>query len=625
MAVKEKKNISNQIETKAEKPLGQVVSFVSAKGGTGKTILSASTAYLLGQAGMSVVVIDTDFSTRGISLFLLGTILESKDLHIRDENCLADSILNDLCVQEVSPISIKREEGTYDVVLSNKEVWRGGVPDERFLGGKLTESNSTDNVSKYYEYLRDLCKRFRQEYDYVILDTRGGFDFTSAVPAAIADGYVVVIEADKVSLEQVKGFKEKIDEFTASINEEEKDNKKGKIRAALKGFIVNKAIFSVDDKLFPEELARLYDSKTFGVIPADPDTIRAYQLKKIPHARFYDSDFSNYSLLAIDNLISPDINWKKEDSKKKFEELSYRIQSAWGAKQRVERIQALIPIVLIGLLIVAAVFYLLFKQGGIAYSLETFYVTTTIFVLASIIGSIISSLIVLRKIDIPKTKIQRQAVGSVLILLWLGFAYLAILDIPKTFSRDALIQRVRDADTTIQSQGSENQKLEADLLNKDQLISNLNSNISAKDEQIKSLTSERDSAQSNYSQAQQQIIKFQNEISNLNSKVSSITAENDSLSTTLKQQEARVNEVQQRADNLQQENFALQRKLNSIDPTSPRTSEEAIARYNQALNAFDKFNLFFKKSGECKGNRQCEISLKNFQNELASLQVVLSR
>ena len=47
-----------------KKPAGRIIAFVSAKGGTGKTVLSATTAYLLIKAGKKVVTIDSDFSTR---------------------------------------------------------------------------------------------------------------------------------------------------------------------------------------------------------------------------------------------------------------------------------------------------------------------------------------------------------------------------------------------------------------------------------------------------------------------------------------------------------------------------------------------------------------------------------
>src|ERR1700674_2237036 len=114
--------------------IGQIISFVSAKGGVGKTILSATTAYLLLHAGMRVVTIDTDFSTRGLSLYLLGSVLESSELNVQDKHCLANSIFEGVGIYDVTPLKINRGQTEYHVVISNKDVFRGGVPDERLLG-----------------------------------------------------------------------------------------------------------------------------------------------------------------------------------------------------------------------------------------------------------------------------------------------------------------------------------------------------------------------------------------------------------------------------------------------------------------------------------------------------------
>jgi Mrp family chromosome partitioning ATPase len=56
--------------TEYKQYLGSVFTFVSPKGGTGKTLLSANTAYLFGKAGKRVVCVDADFSTRGLSLYV---------------------------------------------------------------------------------------------------------------------------------------------------------------------------------------------------------------------------------------------------------------------------------------------------------------------------------------------------------------------------------------------------------------------------------------------------------------------------------------------------------------------------------------------------------------------------
>src|SRR5262249_12586472 len=147
----------------------------------------------------------------------------------------------------------------------------------------------------YVEFMRNLCDRFRKEYDYTIIDTRGGYDSTSAVPALLADGYVVVLEADQISVEQVHGLKKNIEEWGVQHQ----------ALPALIGFIVKKATFSVEEKSFPESLVSLYGGAHFGTIPLDREAVRAYQQRQIPTKLTPDCDFAYYSFQTIERLISP--------------------------------------------------------------------------------------------------------------------------------------------------------------------------------------------------------------------------------------------------------------------------------------------------------------------------------
>src|SRR5262245_29159123 len=113
---------------------GQVFAFVSAKGGTGKTIMAVSTAYYLQRAGKKVALIDTDFSTRGLSLYILGRAVHGSALNFALENCLADSILGSVPPHKIQPRMVVYENVNFEIVVANRDLWRGGVPDDRFLG-----------------------------------------------------------------------------------------------------------------------------------------------------------------------------------------------------------------------------------------------------------------------------------------------------------------------------------------------------------------------------------------------------------------------------------------------------------------------------------------------------------
>ena len=170
---------------------------------------------------------------------------------------------------------IDRSGIEYHILFSNKTLWHSGVPEQAILSDLKLEP------ARYVAGLRRIFDHFRQKYDYIIVDTRGGYDFTSAAPALLSDSYIVVLEPDRVSLEQIQGYEKAIKEFAVNHS----------IRIPLRGFVVNKASFDPNETRFVEELTRTYSIKTYGVIPADISCIRAYETTDSPILRFPYSDF----------------------------------------------------------------------------------------------------------------------------------------------------------------------------------------------------------------------------------------------------------------------------------------------------------------------------------------------
>src|SRR5262249_52279067 len=140
-------------------------------------------------------------------------------------------------------------------------------------------------ASSFFVYMRDLLSHFRSQYDYVLIDTRGGFDYTSAAPGALADAYVVVLEADEISVAQVFGLKSGVEDVA----------EKNGVEPSLGGFIVNKATFAGDSgesAVFANSLTSLYGGSYFGTIPLDAEAVRAYQVRDLPIVLRPDSDFA---------------------------------------------------------------------------------------------------------------------------------------------------------------------------------------------------------------------------------------------------------------------------------------------------------------------------------------------
>jgi cellulose biosynthesis protein BcsQ len=421
---------------------GDVLCFISPKGGTGKTIVAATAAYLLLKAGRRVVTIDADFSTRGLSLFMLGRILETGDLRIKPENCLADSLFAEQGSLALQPRIIDRGGLQYSVILSNRDLWQGGIPDGRFLSG-MGSDLSAPLLDRYFSFLSQLCERLRREYDHVIIDTRGGYDFTSAIPAAISDGYVIVLEADMLSLDQVSGLQRGIKEFSSAR----------KLRPSLRGFIVNKAIFSIDDKVFPEHLARSYEAKTFGVIPADREAIRAYQKKQIPADMFPECDFSYYGFKAVEQLFSPRNNWTSRVEQNRFARLGSQIKTAWAARSRAEWLIAAIPFAQLSMVAVAVIGYFIYRVSPLIPITQPLFIVLSAFVLWTTIQIGLGTLQTLRRYN--RSKILRFSWAGFITALIYGVAALLWSARPTAFARqhaevEALLrERIAEQDSLI--------------------------------------------------------------------------------------------------------------------------------------------------------------------------------
>jgi cellulose biosynthesis protein BcsQ len=169
----------------------KTISFISSKGGSGKTILTATIANFLGKLGKNILIVDSDGSTNGMTLFYLKEIKENNS----NNNC--HGILEEkFNVEECSftPISegVSLLPATY----------------------QFTNTDSFD-VSKFQQNLSGLISLLKndskQEFDYVLIDCQAGVDIHSeiVVKENISDEIIIVSEFDPISaagIERMKGL-----------------------------------------------------------------------------------------------------------------------------------------------------------------------------------------------------------------------------------------------------------------------------------------------------------------------------------------------------------------------------------------------------------------------------------
>ena len=162
--------------------MASVLCFASAKGGSGKTVISASLALFLGELGKRVLLIDTDAATNGMTLFYLTKVVEAKRGSSKNPYAKAGGIFD-------------TGGGFLTVgVARNVDL----IPASFVMG--QTEDTS---IEDFRTRLAAAINSYAETYDYIICDAQAGADRFAFIAVERADVVVVVSEYDPVSAEGV--------------------------------------------------------------------------------------------------------------------------------------------------------------------------------------------------------------------------------------------------------------------------------------------------------------------------------------------------------------------------------------------------------------------------------------
>jgi len=169
----------------------KVYSFISAKGGSGKTILTATLSDFLSQMGKKVLIIDADGSTNGLSLFYLDELLDKS----KNSAQSTYGIFEDKYIPRVDNI-ISLENGVSLIPATY-------------------QFNNTDcfDLGTFKDSLKKTIDKFSTEleFDFILIDCQAGSDSHSeiVIDSNISDEVIIVSEYDPISaagVERIKGF-----------------------------------------------------------------------------------------------------------------------------------------------------------------------------------------------------------------------------------------------------------------------------------------------------------------------------------------------------------------------------------------------------------------------------------
>lgn len=198
-------------------PNGKIITFYSYKGGTGRSMALANVAWILASAGKRVLTVDWDLEAPGLHRYFRPFLL---DKELTSSEGVIDMVL-EYAVEALTPIPEDADKSPdwhvpyadilrYATSLSRKFPRRGRldfVPAGRQTISYATRMNSFD-WRNFYErlgggtFLDEVIKRMRNEYDYVLIDSRTGVSDTSGIcTVKMPDALVVCFTLNNQSIE----------------------------------------------------------------------------------------------------------------------------------------------------------------------------------------------------------------------------------------------------------------------------------------------------------------------------------------------------------------------------------------------------------------------------------------
>ncbi|MBE0395182.1 ParA family protein [Citrobacter amalonaticus] len=168
----------------------KLINIVSGKGGTGKTLLTAVLAEMLGNEDSSVLVIDLDVFVRGLTSLLYYHKKEKVQLCKDDELSISEFFMTkgDPDTSGKSKLSISRYR-SFDVIPSVPRV------DEILTFSDLMP----DDKAEASMLISRLIKMIPEKYDFVFLDSRAGYDELIYASHLHSDITICVEEEDNIS------------------------------------------------------------------------------------------------------------------------------------------------------------------------------------------------------------------------------------------------------------------------------------------------------------------------------------------------------------------------------------------------------------------------------------------
>ena len=355
--------------------MATVISFVSGRGGVGKTSTSLSLAKLLSSLSKKkVLLIDFDLATHGASHFFRKEI-EEKAPKENKESEPKKGIVDKLASSKEDKKQLK--EFVESNLISSEKVEFDFIPSTSFSTENRPDYANLPEYSSYFHPLIDSIVKWGQEYDFILIDAQAGANPCSSYAIQSSNKVVFVVHPDPLCVGATYSlgatFRQILPEESFKITEQSLENLKlesvpddvleklqslknqefigeEKFLGILKETIGDEQTVSFKSLVLKQAGKKntfcLYnflqkeESKSYSVIelpyfkdlrplPYDEGVYTSLKLSEIPFDEDKPTAFSLGIMRVAQDLCNMEFEQYRNIVKEKLEEINLHLESSW--------------------------------------------------------------------------------------------------------------------------------------------------------------------------------------------------------------------------------------------------------------------------------------------------------
>ena len=241
----------------------KILCMASAKGGSGKTLLTATFGQFLVSLGKKVLLIDADSSTNGLTLFYLKEIRLQSELTISEKR------------KPLGLFELNSPTQSIEIVKLNTGV-------NLFPASYSLNDTQDASVRTFMSVLSKIIENSKDTYDFIFIDAQAGSDHFAqyCMSRTVSDEVIIVSEYDPMSAAGVE-----------------------RLKGILREDLTYDRTWILLNKILPDFVQSFSDfmqvAKYLNPIPWDADVVKSYARRKLA---INLSEGNNHSLAIMETL-----------------------------------------------------------------------------------------------------------------------------------------------------------------------------------------------------------------------------------------------------------------------------------------------------------------------------------